>query len=71
MLSWVLHYEPAVRRLGLEAICSEGKTLGEELNGLIGLMISRRLSGLFKGLIFIDLDNGGVGSSNNNEFTRK
>lgn len=67
----MLRYEPAVPRLGLEALCCEGKTLGEELNGLLGLLIFRQLSGLFRGLLFIRLDNGAVGSSNNNEFTRK
>lgn len=70
-LSWVLRYEPGVSCLGLEALCSEGKTLGEELNGLAGLLIFRRLSGLFGGLVFIGLANGAVGSSNNNEFIRK
>lgn len=71
MLSSVLRYEPAVQRLGLEALCSEGKTLGEGLNGLVGVLIFRRLSRLFGGLLFTGLANGAVGSSNNKDFFRK
>lgn len=71
MPSWVLRSEPAVPRLGVEALCSEGKTLGEGFNGLFGLLVFGRLGGLFGGLLFIGLANGAVGNPNNNEFTRK
>lgn len=71
MLSWVLRSEPAVRRLRSGALCSEGKSPGEGLNGLVGLIIFGRLSGLFIGLLFVELANGAVGNSNNNEFIRK